>query len=53
MSKLPGLLDYFNGRSEDEWKNDSKDITVDKEKLRDLVIELGIMRTVLGAGRAR
>ena len=44
MSKLRELLDYFNRRLEDERKNNSKDITVDKEKLCDLVTEAGIKR---------
>lgn len=48
MSRLPELLDYFNGRLEEERNNNSKDIAVDKEKLCDLLIELGTMRAVFG-----
>jgi hypothetical protein len=46
MSKLRELLEHFNGRLEDERKNNSKDITVDKEKLCDLLSEVEAMLAV-------
>jgi hypothetical protein len=49
MNKLRERLDYFNGRMEDERKNNSKDITVDKEKLCDLLSEVTTMLAVQAA----
>jgi hypothetical protein len=49
LNKLRELLDYFNGRLEDERKNDCTDITVDKEKLCDLLSEVTTMLAVQAA----
>ncbi len=43
------LLDYFNECLEDERKNKNKDLTVDKEKLCDLLSEVEAMLAVEAA----
>jgi hypothetical protein len=47
--KLIELLDYFNGRLEHEARNPAPDITVDKSKLLDLLVEVETLKAFVKA----
>jgi len=47
MSVFRELLDYFNGRLEQNPRDGASASEVDKQKLRDLLVEIETMRTIL------
>jgi hypothetical protein len=46
MNTLSGLMDYMNGRLEEERKDNSPTITIEKDKLRDFVCEVAALLAV-------
>jgi len=46
---LNELLGYFNGRLEQEARNPAPDITVDKAKLLDLLVEVETLKAFVHA----
>jgi len=52
MSDLRELLDYFNGRLEEEAKSRTNHIIVDKDKLFELIISVGLLKAVPAGRRA-
>ena len=44
MNNLSALLDYFNERLKQEMKNNTQNISLEKEKLHDLLVQIELMR---------